>query len=115
MLWKTSNVGPRHGRRASHELHHPSARNGLHEWLNRFTSAMARQAGLGVVDTTDVTLAHPPPLKTDVPEAKVTEGDLYHDYSSSVLLPPMCQRVCAACDPGGVRSRLARAQPLSLP
>lgn len=59
--FRMSNIGPRHS--TSNAPHHPSARNGLHDWLNRITAALASHAGLVVVDTTDVTIAHPPPLQ----------------------------------------------------
>ena len=38
VLWRLSNIGPRH---AALGPHHPSARNGLHDWLNRFTVGCA--------------------------------------------------------------------------
>ena len=155
VLWRLSNVAPRHeaGLRAD-SLHHPSARNGLHDWLNRFTAGLARRAGIRILDTTDVTLGHPPALKltsvrrvgskhsralselvnhsssrhkqTNVTTTRrlhnphssadhehhgsshakrkhtslVTqeiEGDVYHGFTSSVLLEPFCSRMCAAC------------------
>lgn len=120
VLWRTSNVGPRHASRSS--LHHPSARNGVHEWLNRFTSALARRSGLGVVDTTDITYRHPPPQVAQKVSRRSTsteqdlkgvegsvnghssqrastllEGDLYHGYQASLLLEPVCLRACSRC------------------
>ena len=112
VLWRTSNVGPRLDgagpkRLADHpgeSSHHPSARNGLHDWLNRWSSAMARTAGIGVVDTSDLTSVIPP---------KNPEGggyDFYHGFNSSLLLEPLVARACAACPSswmatGGGRAR----------
>ena len=63
-LWRTSNIGPRVGDAPGQRpraLHHPSARNGMHEWLNRWSSSIARAEGLhGVIDLTDLTVANPP-------------------------------------------------------
>jgi hypothetical protein len=76
-LWRTSNIGPRLGESGGQNrtvkparVHHPSARNGLHEWLNRFAVGLAREAGVGVLDLTDLTILHPPPPKRMHTESK---------------------------------------------
>ena len=91
VLWRTSNVGPRlHKSGQSEGAHHPSARNGLHEWLNRWASARARKNGIGVLDTTDLSASVLP---------RATDGsiDYYHGYNSSLLLEPFVARACNAC------------------
>ena len=93
VLWRTSNVGPRcHcAPRCNCALaHHPSTRNGLHDWLNRWASAMARKAGIGVLDVSDLTA-------TVMPRADDGSVDFYHGFNSSLLLEPLVERACAAC------------------
>ena len=69
VLWRTSNIGPRlvdashHGSSKPRTSHHPSARNGLHDWLNRVATAMAHRAGMGVIDLSDLTANINPPVK----------------------------------------------------
>ena len=111
VLWKTSNVGPRLGDargQRPRKAHHPSARNGIHDWLNRFTRAMAVHLGIGVLDLTDLTASvtpNPNP-KAPSPHARAgeggggtaeVEGDYYHGFPSSLLLQPFVQRLSDAC------------------
>ena len=99
VLWRTSNVGPRiEGRTA----HHPSARNGLHDWLNRWTAALARQAGIGVVDTSDLTAGV-------LPQGPDGSVDFYHGFNSSLVLEPLVARACAQCPRGWAGSARARS------
>ena len=117
VLWKTSNVGPRLGDGKGERprtRHHPSARNGFHEWLNRWTTVMARGAHLPVLDLTDLT-AHvvPRPNPKLVADGKVAplaatdghshateaavEGDYYHGFNATLLLQPFVARTCQLC------------------
>jgi len=126
VLWKTMNIGPRqpvvamqsapplsqvsqHGTDGSAaaastaasaaQVHHPSARNGLHDWLNRISIALATEVGVGVVDLSDLTLSHPPTPRLPQPRPGMAspEGDIYHGYSAATLLPGFTKRVCEAC------------------
>ena len=68
VLWRNANVGPRLGdapgqKAPPSRVHHPSSRNGLHEWLNRFSSAIAARSGVPVLDTSDLTAGVNPPAK----------------------------------------------------
>ena len=92
----------------SRTAHHPSARNGLHEWLNRMATTVAHEHGVGVLDLSDLTIEHPPPPKR-VHRAgegaaagrrlatETTEGDLYHGFNSTLLLLPFVERACRLC------------------
>ena len=133
VLWRTSNIGPRHlpangdgsillsAATMLDTMHHPSVRNGVHDWLSRFTVSLARRAGLGVLDTNDITYTHPPPPvaarvavvngSTGASSARECtgqncrrvwrsvwrEGDLYHGWNASMILPSLCRRACNAC------------------
>jgi hypothetical protein len=92
VLWRTNNVGPRANGAGPH---HPSARNGLHDWLNRFTIPMMQRANVGVLDTTDLTSAHAPSpqMRAD----GLREGDLYHGYNATDIVPLLCTRTCSQC------------------
>ena len=104
VLWRTSNVGPRLGvqaRQTPLTAHHPSARNGFHDWLNRWSAALARKAGIGVVDLDDITSAVTPRS----PDGSV---DMYHGFNSSLVLEPFVARACAACSPSWKRASGSR-------
>ena len=129
VLWRTGNIGPRLGDepgKRPKSTHHPSTRNGLHEWLNRWSSALARSYGIPVLDLTDITMGNPVPSKwvhgesaksafktvsKQEEQTKIvvegrrlfleTEGDLYHGYNSSLLLLPFVERACALCNGRG--------------
>lgn len=120
VLWRTSNVGPRLGDAPGErprKSHHPSAVNGLHQWLNRWATAMASRAGIRVLDLTNVTRRLVPRPNPGQPVAQQSqprkhrshkdheaedadEGDYYHGYGSSVLLRPFVRRACANCGKG---------------
>ena len=105
VLWRTSNVGPRIGdvpgqRAPASRRQHPSARNGLHEWLNRWSSALVRKAGIPVLELSDLTADLP--LTGSLLEA----FDYYHGFNSSLLLLPFVERACTAC--GWQRHGLAK-------
>eukprot|EP00966_Prymnesium_polylepis_P226460 5238517-Prymnesium_polylepis.1 len=57
VVWKANNVGMRvHSKnRTISSIHHPSAFNGIHHWMNRFTQPLAARYGVGYVDLTDLT------------------------------------------------------------
>lgn len=92
VLWRTSNIGPRIERRFAdgEPSHHPSARNGLHDWLNRWAASLARQSGIGVIDTNDLS-------EHVLPRGPDGSVDYYHGFNSSLLLEPFVARACAAC------------------
>jgi len=79
--------------------HHPSARNGLHDWLNRLTIALAKKHGIGVADVTGVAMAFAPTARStqDAPGMRSPEGDYYHAVRPSWLFPPVAERVCSGC------------------
>ena len=96
VLWRTSNVGPRIGdvpgqRSPASRRQHPSARNGMHEWLNRWSSALARKAEIGVLDLSDLT------ADLALSGSQLEAFDYYHGFNSSILLRPFVERACRAC------------------
>ena len=84
MLWKANNIGAATAKR----WQHPSALNSFHHWLNLLTIPIAKRAGIGSIDLTDVTVSE---------TADGSVSDLYHGYSRSVLLPPFLSRLCEQC------------------
>ena len=110
VVWRNSNVGKRNYWRAADgslstnlakvKLHHPSVTNGIHHWMNRFTAPLARRAGIGIVDVSDITTVVEP-RGYGKPSAKVSpaslEGDIYHGYPDGYLSDAIMQRACEAC------------------
>ena len=84
------------------------AANGVHHWLNRISSALARLSGLSVIDLTDHTLAHRPldhaadgvGWMTSRP-VDALEGDVYHGYRANDLGPLFLRALVEACCPAG--------------
>ena len=100
VLWRTSNVGARFpgAKCKPRAMQHPSSRNGMHDWLNRWAVALAKSYGIGVVDTNDLSSRDengPPSAR----RGEIIEGDLYHGFNSSLLLVPFVERSCHACGP----------------
>ena len=95
VVWKGLHIARRHNGSAPH---HPSTLNGPHHWLNRFTAALARRHHIGVVDTSDVTLAVKPRgfRAADVRGRGGSEGDPYHGYPDELIVPQVVQRTCTA-------------------
>ena len=73
-------------------MHHPSAVNGVHHWLNRFNAAIARRYGVPVIDLTDLT-------RHGVMDAVagVSEGGVYHKVSADAMVPELLTRMVRAC------------------
>ena len=115
VLWRNANVGPRLGdapgqKAPPSRVHHPSSRNGLHEWLNRFSSAIAARSGVPVLDTSDLTAGVNPPAKvlSGGGSHAGSQGDYYHGFNSSLLLVPLVARMCAACSARDTHSHARR-------
>jgi hypothetical protein len=106
IIWRAQNIASRHSN-ASESHHHPSSRNGVHNWLNRISSALARRFSLGVLDLTDMTVARNPlgydVSRFDLPQSGAgrpkgtLEGDVYHGYQGGYLGPMFLQRLAEAC------------------
>ena len=103
VVWRTQNIASRHAN-ASEPRHHPSSANGVHHWLSRIAIALARQAGIGTVDMTNVTMrSRPLSYSADgrgsksPSHADALEGDVYHGYPSSFLGPLFLQALSREC------------------
>jgi len=95
VLWKAMQIGPRSDENGSH---HPSVVNGMHQWLNRFAISAAQDAGIGVLDLTDLTMRmRAAPKTSGTHTATSVEGDPYHGFPHAVLAPEMLLRMCATC------------------
>lgn len=96
VLWKTMNIVSRHN--GTMAAHHPSSVNGLHHYLNRFTGALARRHGIGVVDVSELTRRLQPRgyRSADASGGGGSEGDPYHGYPEEKLLPAVLERMCVA-------------------
>jgi hypothetical protein len=76
-------------------------RNGLHDWLNRLTIALAKKHRIGVADVTDAVMAFAPAARgiRDAPGLRSPEGDYILPCRPAVatLLAAVAQRVCSGC------------------
>lgn len=96
VLWKAMHVGPRS--RNDLGYHHPSVVNGPHHMLNRLAISAAQDAGVPVIDLTELTITRQPFPKDDGAHRSVTpDGDPYHGYPLSVLGPELVSQMCAKC------------------
>ena len=105
VVWRTQNIASRHSN-STEARHHPSALNGIHSWLNRISSALARQAGIKVLDLTNTTLDERP-LDYNADDARppasidrrrvALEGDVYHGYRAGVMAPKMLEELAELC------------------
>ena len=99
----TSHTRAQSAWRGASSQHHPSAapRNGLHDWLNRLTIALAKKHRIGVADVTDAVMAFAPAARgiRDAPGLRSPEGDYILPCRPAVatLLAAVAQRVCSGC------------------
>ena len=100
VLWKLLHLGPRAAESASGRAHHPSVVMGAHHALNNITADLAREAGIDVIDMSDLTrkVAARVKLEGAHPTLLQEEGDPYHGYDHDWLAPILAERVCAACE-----------------
>merc|ERR1712185_344257 len=68
VIWKTNNIGIGEGK-----SNHPSQVNKAHDWLNRWTVAMAESMGVSVYDVTPYTIGES--------SKKAMSNDYYHSYN----------------------------------
>ena len=99
----TSHTRAQSAWRGASSRHHPSAapRNGLHDWLNRLTIALAKKHRIGVANVTDAVMAFAPAARgiRDAPGLRSPEGDYILPCRPAVatLLAAVAQRVCSGC------------------
>jgi hypothetical protein len=107
VLWRPMQITAQHNGTGPH---HPSILGGFHDWINLISGALARQHGIGVLETT-------PLLKgiqargfrqADADGHGGSEGDPYHGVPASAFVPRMLQQACAACER---RLRASRGRP----
>lgn len=102
VVWKGNNIGQRvfSKNKTIDRIHHPSAFNNIHHWLNRFTRPLADRYGISYVDVTDITSAGKP-KGFGAPSQKAglssLEGDIYHGYSNHIIAYALLRRACEAC------------------
>jgi len=95
LFWKTMHIASRSDEPGSH---HPSVVNGLHHWLNRLAISSASDLGIGVLDLSNITMNMSAGKKlTGRHTATTAEGDPYHGFPQSTLMPELLRRMCASC------------------
>lgn len=109
VLWRPMQITAQHNGTGPH---HPSIVGGFHDWINLISGALARQHGIGVLETT-------PLLKgiqargfrqADADGHGGSEGDPYHGVPASAFVPRMLQQACTACERRLRASRQSRGR-----
>ena len=98
VLWKLNNIATR----LPGNMHHPSAKGGWHDNLNRFAAALAAQHGVPVIDVLPVTTKANFTQSPTKPEG-IASGDMYHAYDPVALWRLVEKRVAAECDLDTIR------------
>ena len=97
VLWRPMQITAQHNGTGPH---HPSIVGGFHDWINLISGALARQHGIGVLETTPLLMGIQARgfRQADADGHGGSEGDPYHGVPASAFVPRMLQQACAACE-----------------
>jgi hypothetical protein len=98
-VWKTNNIG---ARPVSAAWHHPSVEGGLHDYMNSFAVALARQHGVPVVDLRAATVAMTKAMNNNESHDEsalkgMNDYDFYHAYDHRKLWRMTWEKTLQAC------------------